>query len=114
MAGARFAAKVTSWSFCMVRHRFVRGQRLVHHRLRLADNRVEMRLVLEAFGVELVDGLGPGGPRREPTAPGDDFNAVDRGIVAGCMAELGENRLAGQRRRPDRLRRYQAQPRLLL
>ena len=56
----------------------VRGQRLVHHLLRLADDGVEVRLVLEALRVDLVDVLGAGGPRREPAAGGDDLQAADR------------------------------------
>src|SRR4051812_38078656 len=73
-----------------------------------------MSLVLEALGIDLVDGLGAGRPRREPAVGGDDLDAANRRVVTGSAVVLAEDRLAGERSRLDRLRGYLPQPRLLL
>ncbi len=46
-----------------------------------------MGLVLEAFGVDLVDRLGAGRPRGEPAAGGDRLDAADRRAVAGRLVQ---------------------------
>ena len=68
--------------------------------LRLAHDGVQVGLVLETLGVDLVDVLGAGGPGREPAACGDDLQAADRRVVARGAGQLGGDRLAGQLRLP--------------
>jgi len=58
------------------------GQHFVHHRLSFADNCVEVPLVLEAFRVNLLDGLGAQRPGHEPAAARDYIETIDRNIVA--------------------------------
>src|SRR6185312_4984774 len=72
-------------------------QRRVHHRLRFLQQALEVRLVLEALGVDLVDRLGAGGARGEPAAGGGGLDAADRGAVAGGLVDHLHDLLAGQR-----------------
>ena len=46
------------------------------------DDGVEVGLVAEALGVDLVDVFGAGGPGGEPAVRGDDLQPADRGVVA--------------------------------
>src|SRR5450631_475169 len=46
-----------------------------------------MRFIPKTFGVDLVDVLGGRWARGEPTTLGDDFDAADGCIVAGCPRE---------------------------
>jgi len=71
------------------------SQRIVHHRLRLTDDGIEVRIVFEALRIDLVDGLGTRWAGCEPAAARDHLEAADRGIVARGAAQLGDNRLAG-------------------
>src|SRR4051812_29454644 len=57
-----------------------------------------MGLVVRALGVELVDVLRSGGPRREPAALRGYFQATDRGIVARCVRHSRRNFVARQSR----------------
>src|SRR5262249_12320084 len=68
----------------------------------------------EALRIDLVDGLGTRRAGREPAAARDHLEAADRGIVARRAAELGDNRLAGERRILDGCRRQFFQVSLLL
>src|ERR1700739_2177792 len=90
------------------------GQRGVHHHLSLADDGVEVGLVLEALRVYLVDGLGARGPGREPAAAGDHLEAIDWSIVARGAAQLGGDGLAGHARLLDGSGRQFCQLRFLL
>lgn len=45
--------------------------------LRFVDNRVEMRLALQAFRVQFVDILSAGRPRRKPAVLRHDFQSSD-------------------------------------
>ncbi len=53
--------------------------------LRLGDDGLEVVLVAEALGVDLVDVLGPGGPRGEPTA---GFDTLDLKEAKALLNEL--------------------------
>ena len=75
---------------------------------------VQVRFVLEALGVNLVDVLGARRPGREPAAGGDDLQSADGGVVARSAGQLRGDRLAGQLRLLDRLGRQLLQPRFLL
>ncbi len=55
-----------------------------------------MFLALEAFHVDLVNGLGAGGARREPAVLGYNLQTADGGVVAGRLGQLGDDGLAGQ------------------
>ncbi len=78
------------------RERCRRTQRIVHHLLRLAQNRVQMGLALETLGVDLINVLGAGGSRCKPTALRHNFQAADWGIVARGFGQLGGDWLACQ------------------
>src|SRR5205807_7747631 len=80
-------------------------ERLRHDGSCLPDDLLQVRLVAKALGVDLVDVLGAARPRGEPAARGYDLEPTDLGVVAGRLDELGEDRLARQRRGLDRLRR---------
>ena len=73
--------------------------------LSLGDDGVEVRRVLEALGVDLVDVLRARRPGGEPAARGDDLQPADRRVVAGRRGQLRQDRLAGQARRLDRVGR---------
>jgi hypothetical protein len=53
-----------------------------------------MSFALEAFGIDLVDILGAGGAGGKPAVVGDDFEAADRGAVAGGLGEFGGDAVA--------------------
>ena len=59
-----------------------RRQRRVDDALRLADQAAQMRIVMKALGVNLVDVLGSRRARREPAAARGDLHAADRRVVA--------------------------------
>src|SRR5579883_958982 len=61
---------------------FPARQRPVHHGLRLADNRLQVGLVLEAFRVDFVDIFRPRRPGREPAVGRYHLQAADRCVVA--------------------------------
>src|SRR5438067_2773288 len=90
------------------------AQRAVHDLACLVDNGVEVGLVLEAFGINLVHGLCAGGTRREPAAGAHDLEAADRSVVARSAGQLVGDRLARQVVLLDRRFRQFSQPRLLL
>src|SRR5579872_1997671 len=80
----------------------IRLSHLRQRRLRLALDPLEMRLVAEAFGIELVDVLGARGPCGEPAMVGLDLDAAERLAVArrlgvdrahGIAGELGQAEL---------------------
>ncbi len=70
------------------------GQRVVHNLLGLAYDSVQMRLVLEAFRVDLVDVFRARGPGRKPAASGHHLQAADWGVVARGAGQLGGDRLS--------------------
>src|SRR5207253_592704 len=88
------------------------SERSIYDRLSLAHDRVEMRLVLEALRVDLVDVLGARRSRRKPAGARDDLQPADRRGVARGAGELGRDRLAGQLRGLDGLRGELPEPRL--
>jgi hypothetical protein len=73
-----------------------RTQRVIHHLLRLAKDRVQMGLALETLGVDLINVLGTGGSSCKPTARRHNFQAADWGIVARGFGQLGGDWLARQ------------------
>src|SRR6516162_6020627 len=92
----------------------VTSERAVHHRVRLAHDGVQVRLVLEALRVDLVDVLRTRRARGEPAAAGYDLQAADRRVVARGASQLSRDRLAGKLRFADGLGRELFEPRLLL
>lgn len=85
----------------------------IYHVASRADDCVKVRLVVKALGVDFVDRLGARRSRREPTAACDHLEAVNGSVVAGGMAQLRNDRLAGQTRFLDSLGRQAFQPRFL-
>ena len=67
----------------------------------------------EALRIDLVDVLGPGGTRREPSALGHHLHPTDGSAVAGRGGEDGLDPLASQITGPDVLGRECLQQRLL-
>src|SRR5262245_4102957 len=57
-------------------------QRIGYNLPRLADDGLEVRLVLEALRVDLVNILSAGRPGREPTTGRDHLQPADRRVVA--------------------------------
>ncbi len=55
-----------------------------------------MRVALEALHVDLVDGLGAGGARREPAVLGHYLETADGGIIARRLGQLGDDGLTRQ------------------
>src|SRR6185437_10178498 len=68
-------------------HGVVSGDRGVDDLLRLVEQALQVGLVLEAFGVDLVDRLGTRGARSEPAVGGDRLDAADRRAVAGRLVQ---------------------------
>ena len=66
----------------------VPAQRLADDLLRLADDGVEVGLVLEALGVDLVDVLGARRPGREPAAGRHHLQPADRRAVPGARVSF--------------------------
>src|SRR5215467_12869388 len=56
-------------------------------------NLVQMIFAGEAFGVDLVNILGAGGPGREPSALGDHFQSAKRRARTRGGVQLFENRI---------------------
>jgi hypothetical protein len=67
------------------------------------DQPAQMRVVVKAFGVDLVDVLGAGGARREPAAARGHLDAADRRVVARRLRQNLLDRLAGKLRDADLL-----------
>src|SRR4029077_2475964 len=80
-------------------------QSVIHNSLSLAQNRVQMPLILETLRVDLVNVLRAGRSRGKPAATGDNLQATDRSVVAGSTCQLGDDGLAGQARLLDGVRR---------
>lgn len=72
------------------------GQRSRDDLLGLLLDEVEVRVALEALHIDLVDGLGAGGARREPAVLGDNLETTDGGIVARRLGQLGDDGLTRQ------------------
>src|ERR1700719_3111968 len=87
--------------------------RVAEDALCVSQDRLQVLLILEAFGVDFVNRLGSRRSRREPAAPGDDLEATDRHAVSGGARELCYDRLTGRMRRLDRLGRQFFEPCLL-
>src|ERR1700683_51040 len=97
MAGYQWGHRCRSWPDIVPNYR--RGtERPVHHFLGFPQNRAEMGLALETLGVDLINVLGTGGARCNPTALRHTFQAADWGIVARSFGQLGGDRLARQLR----------------
>src|SRR5262245_30054504 len=78
--------------------RSVTGQGISNNPLRFANDRVEVRLTLEALRVELVHVFGAGWPGCEPAVFGDDLQPADGGIIARSASQLRRDRLTRKRR----------------
>src|SRR5437016_2593143 len=87
-----------------------RRQRIVHHLLSFAHDRVEVAMIPEALRIDLVNVLGAGWPGREPAVVGDHLEAADRCVVTRGTSQLSSNRLAGKPGRRNGLRRWFCQP----
>jgi len=86
-----------------------RTQRIVHHLLGFGHNNIQMRVTLEALGVDLIDVLGAGGPTpRQPlsasifrprakksAAPGRAVSADRLNFSAGAVERCGQDRGEG-------------------
>src|SRR5471030_2133124 len=68
----------------------------------------------ETLRVDLVDVLGAGGTRGEPTAGRDHLDAADRRIVARCAVDDALDFLSAELRDAQLRRRELRQPPLLL
>src|SRR5438128_1281722 len=73
--------------------------------LRLTLNATQMRLIDEAFGVQLVDILGAGRPRRKPATRGLDLEPTNRRTVARRRRGKILDALSGKLRRRNIARR---------
>src|SRR5260363_176967 len=69
--------------------------------------------IAEALGIELVDVLGAGRPRREPAIIGLDLDAAERLAVAGRFGVHDADRIAGELGQFQLLRRQRLQRGLL-
>src|SRR5262249_261744 len=78
------------------------------------EDGLEVSLALEAFGINLVDGLGTRRACGEPAAAGDDLQTVDRGVVSRGARQLGDDRFTSEVRGLHRLRREALKSRFLL
>src|SRR3546814_4086165 len=63
------------------------GERGVDDLLRFGEQALQVFFTLEAFGVDLVDRLGAGGPRGEPAVGGNRLDAAESSVVAGRSEE---------------------------
>ncbi len=68
----------------------------------VAQQGLQVLLVAEAFGVDLIDGLRAGRPCCEPAVCRDDLQTADRRVVPGSPRQLLGDRFAGQTRMPGR------------
>src|SRR4029077_12151132 len=82
--------------------------------LSVREDCLQMPLVLEAFGINLVDSFGTRQAGREPAIAGAHFEPADRGVVPRVARHLSDDRIAGQVRRPHRLGRQLLELGLLL
>src|SRR5918996_117750 len=89
-------------------------ERASHDALGFREDSLEVFLAQQALSVDLVDVLGPGGPRGEPAVLGDDLQPPDGGVAAWRRGEYLEDRLASQLIRLDLLRGQFLQHLLLL
>src|SRR5258708_22385442 len=71
-------------------------ERRIDNALCLADETAQMRLVMKAFGVDLVNILGSGGARREPAAARGYFHPADGRVVARRFRQYLVDRFAGK------------------
>ena len=72
------------------------GEQPVDGGLRVMLDLLQMIVAEEAFRIDLVDILGPGGPRGEPSILGDHLDPADRLIVAGRAGQFCLDRLAAE------------------
>src|SRR5258708_34498165 len=79
-------------------------------RLSLGEDAAPVSFVLEAFAVNLVDVLGAGRTRREPSVGRDHLQPADRRAVARSVTQDLQDGFAGQIRGPDLLRRQGRKP----
>src|SRR5262245_6940335 len=93
---------------------YLLSNRAIDQRLRLPYESVEVRLVLEALRVDLVDVLGARRPRREPSAGGHDLQTADGRAVAGGLREFRGDSIAAERLLFDVVGRQPLQSDLLL
>ena len=77
------------------------GDHSSHQRLRFALDLAQVGLAVEAFGVDLVDVFGAGGPRGEPAILRRHLQPADGRVVAGRFGQDRSDRLARQRLRGD-------------
>src|SRR5271155_170785 len=82
------------------RHRSSPGsgvtQSLVHHLLGFAYERIQMRLALEALGVDFINVFRSGRAGRKPAASCHNFQAANRSAISWSPAQLSSDWLAGQ------------------
>src|SRR5271154_3078081 len=86
---------------------------ILHHLLGFAHDRLQMGLVLEALGVDLVDVFRAGGPGRKPAAFGHYLQTPDGSMIAGSLGQLSGDRFARKIRLFYRIRRELLKFRLL-
>src|SRR5260370_41523121 len=81
--------------------------------LRLALDLPQVSLAAKTLRIDLVDIFGARRPRGKPSAIGDDLDAAERLTVSRRGSERRSNRLAGQFRDGELLRRKRLQQGLL-
>src|SRR5690606_1095722 len=85
----------------------------VDGRLRILQQLLQVAVVAEAFGVDLVDVFGPRRTCGEPAGGGDHLDATDGRVIAGRLVEYLLDRLAGQFGARDPVRRERGKGLLL-
>src|SRR5439155_6769515 len=75
--------------------------RFRHDGFRLVDDALQVRLVAEAFRVDLVDVLRAGRTGREPAVLRDDLEAADVGAVSWRLRQLRRDLLPSERAGAD-------------
>src|SRR5262249_52317781 len=93
-AGGRFFARAAHGLGEVIEPRSSHGSG--HDLVGLGDDAVQVDLVAETLGVNLVDVLGAGGPRGKPTTPGNDLEPANCRVISGSAGQLGRDRLAGE------------------
>src|SRR5271166_3603206 len=78
------------------------------------ENGLEVPLAPEALGVDLVNVLCAGRPRRKPSAGRHYLQPADRSIITRCRRQLRDNRLTGEVVVLDSIGRQLLEPGFLL
>ena len=69
---------------------------MIDNLLRFADDRIQMRLALKAFRINLVNVFRAGRPGREPSAGRHHLKPTDRRAISGGASKLSGDSLAAE------------------